>query len=245
MIGVAAAAVVLAGSGVLLSSLGSFGGDDAAEMAEDAGRADATGSAEPESDASEESLQAEAFVTDGPVVVAEDRTIDDDDLDELLGGGELDAVASQRYDDDFGREVAGRFQSDLGARAPRESGVADLDRDDSGGDGEGSDGAEDDAPQEGSTEDGDVAVSGVPELFTRDGAPLEPDATADVARCLEEVLSADPGAIPAYAELATYQDAEALVLGLVTLDPETGAFTRSELWVLDRATCQLLRFVQE
>lgn len=245
MIGVAAAAVVLAGSGVLLTSLGSFGGDDAAETAEDSGAAAVTGSAEPESDPSDESLETEAFVTDGPVVVSEDRTLDDDDLDELLAAGELDVVASQRYDDDLGREVAGQFQSDLGVRAPQESGAADLDRDGSGDDSEGSDAsAEDDAPQEESTDDGDMAVSSVPELLTRDGAPLEPAATADVARCLEEVLSADPGAIPAYAELATYEDAEALVLGLVTLDPETGAFTRSELWVLDRATCQLLRFVQ-
>jgi hypothetical protein len=57
-------------------------------------------------------------------------------------------------------------------------------------------------------------------------------------------VGADPDAIPAYAELATFEDADAIVLGLVTPDPETGAFTRNEVWVLDRATCQLLRFAQ-
>lgn len=250
MISVAAAAVVLVGSGALLTSLGSLSGDDAAEMAEDSGLSDSAGSAEQERDTSDEALESEASVIDGPVLVAEDRTLDDDDLDGLLAGGELDVVASQGYDADLGREVAGRFQSDLGAGAPREGGQADLDRDDraDGEDSAESSGDSDDPAEDGareeSAEDGDVAASRVPELVTRDGAPLEPDAAADVARCLEEVLSAEPDAIPAYTELATYQDAEAIVLGLVTLDPETGTFSRSELWVLDRASCQLLRFVQ-
>jgi hypothetical protein len=253
LIGVAAATVVLAGGGVLVSSLGSLGGDDAAEMADDSAMSDSAGSAESESDASDEALESQALesqalVLDGPVVVAEDRTLDDDDLDELLAGGELEVVASQQYDGDLGRELAGRFQSDLGVRAPQGDAAADQERDDSGdddGDDDGDDGGEGDgAAQEESTEDGDTAVSSVPELFTREGSPLEPAAAEAVARCLEEVLSAEPGAIAAYAELATYQDAEAIVLGLVTLDPETDAFTRSELWVLDRSTCQLLRFVQ-
>lgn len=241
MVGVAAAAVVLVGSGVLLSSLGSFGGDDDAETAEDSGASSLSGTAELESDASDEAVESEAFVADGPVVVADDRTLDDDDLDELLAGGELDVVASQRYDEDLGRDVAARFQSDLGVRAAQEGGPTD--RDEAGDAGDAGVTAEDDAAQE-SAEDGDLDTSSGPELFTRDGAPLAPAAAADVARCLDEVLSAEPEAIPAYAELASYEDAEAIVLGLVTLDPDTGAFTRNELWVLDRATCQLLRFVQ-
>ncbi len=231
MIGLAAAAVVLAGSGALLTSLG---GDDSAEMADDSGAFSTTDEAERDTAATDESADAEAFGAAGPVVVAQERTLDDDDLDELLAGGELEVVAAQRYDEDLGRDVAGRFQAELGVRAPQDAAAdQDLDHDD---------GALEDAPAPESAED-DTAPVG-PELITRDGSPLPAADAADLVRCLDEVLAAGPGAIPAYAELATYQGEEALALGLVTLDPETAAFTRSELWVLDRATCQLLRFAQ-
>ena len=232
MIGLAAAAVVLAGSGVLLTS---FGGGDDAEMADDAEMFSTTDDAGGDTAGTEEAADAEAFDVAGPVVVAEGRTLDDDDLDELLAGGELEVVAAQRYDEDLGRDVAGRFQAELGVHAPQDAAAdQDLDHDD--------DGALEDAPEPESAEDDRAPVA--PELLTRGGAPLPAADAADLTRCLDEVLAAEPGAIPAYAELATYQGEEALALGLVTLDPETAAFTRSELWVLDRATCQLLRFAQ-
>jgi hypothetical protein len=229
MVGVAAAAVVLVGSGVLLTS---FGGDDDAETADDTGMFTTTDSAD---DADEEAADADEVVAGGPIVVAEDRTLDADDLDDLLAGGELEQVAAQGYDAGLGQQVAGRFQAELGVREPAvEARPDDLDAADE-------DRALQEAPAEESAEDGSVAL---PELFTRDGASLSPAEAADLARCLEEVVGADPDAIPAYAELATFEDADAIVLGLVTPDPETGAFTRNEVWVLDRATCQLLRFAQ-
>jgi hypothetical protein len=238
MIGVAAAAVVLVGSGVLFTS---FGGDDTADESAMFETMDADDGATDESDAAAEG----AFVTDGPVVVADGRTLDDDAIDELLTSGELDLVASQGYDESLGRDVAERFQSDLGARSTPDGGSADLETDE-----EIADTPEtEDAPDEGSADDRDQDVPAGEvftgrELVTRDGTSLPATDAADVTRCLDEVLGGDPDAIPAYVELAGYQDTEVVVLGLVTLDPETDTFARNEVWVLDRATCQLLRFSQ-
>jgi hypothetical protein len=36
-----------------------------------------------------------------------------------------------------------------------------------------------------------------------------------------------------------------VVVGLVTYDPTTDAYTRPEVWILSREDCQLLRFSQE
>jgi hypothetical protein len=186
-----------------------------------------------------------ALVTDGPVVVADGRTLDDDTIDELLTGGELDLVAAQGYDESLGRDVAERFQSDLGARSTQDDAAADPEMDEATEDTP----ETEDAPDEESAEDRDQEVPAEEaftgrELVTRDGTSLSATDATDVARCLDEVLGGDPDAIPAYVELAGYQDTEVVVLGLVTLDPETDTFARNEVWVLDRATCQLLRFSQ-
>jgi hypothetical protein len=75
----------------------------------------------------------------------------------------------------------------------------------------------------------------------------EPSAADDdpVARCVAEVTRDAPSAIPAYVELATYDGLEVVVVGLVTVDPASGTYSRAEAWVLDRSTCQTLRFSQE
>jgi hypothetical protein len=85
----------------------------------------------------------------------------------------------------------------------------------------------------------------LPEVRTREGEPLDDDATQDLARCLGEVLAGGPGAIPVYAELATFDGEDAVVLGLLTTEPASGAFTRREVWALSRDDCQVLRFSQD
>jgi hypothetical protein len=240
LIGVAAAAVVVVGTGALLGTFGDDDrGDDASSMIEtmDADDADDAGD-----DAASEDL---TLALDGPIVVAEGRSLDNGDLDDLLAGGELGSVRSQGFDDTLGRGVAERFQAELGARSLRSGAAAEqeLDRDEAG-----------DVPQEESapTDDSEMADdadtdadgTGGAELVTRDGVPVPGEAAADIARCLDEVLGADGDAIPAYTELATYEDDEVVVFGMITVDPDTGTFSRNEVWVLERTTCDVLRFSQ-
>jgi hypothetical protein len=238
LIGVAAAAVVVVGTGALLGTFGDDDRGDASSMIE-------TMDADDAGDAAGDDMASEdlTLALDGPIVVAEGRSLDNGDLDDLLAGGELGSVRSQGLDDTVGRGVAERFQAELGAQPLRSGAVAEQesDRDEAG-----------DVPQEESAptddtemaDDADADETGGAELVTRDGAPVPGEAAADIARCLDEVLGADGDAIPAYTELATYEDDEVIVFGMITVDPDTGTFSRNEVWVLERTTCDVLRFSQ-
>ncbi len=159
----------------------------------------------------------------GPVIVDDDRELDDAVITEVLAGADLDAIATRGFDTQPGSELAQRFQAELGASTPPAPDEAP-------------EAAPEDAPDE-PDDDGRA-------LTTRDGEQLAPQTAGEVARCLEELLEPGVAAIPAYVELGQADGVEALLFGLVTVDPETAAFTRTEAWVVERATCQPLRFEQ-
>lgn len=229
VLGGVAASLVLLATGIAVVTLGGGGGDDADEdlavtsTMDDAGRPEAT-----------------APDLGGPLVVDEGRTIADADADVLLAGPALEDVTGRHLGPPEGAAVAEQWAAQLGAAAddalellPSEEGAAEEEAEEEADEAVDA-GAEDGEVADDATADGPVAAT----------APVD-DRTA-VARCLAELLGGDvtDPPIPAYVELVTYQERPALVYGLVTVDPSTGAYTRSEVWILDRADCQVLRFAQ-
>ncbi len=214
--GVAAGLVLLAGGLVGLGQLGL--GSDEVDTAE---RADALLSAD---DAAElEALPAgPELEARAPIVVDDGRAISSADLAALLASPELAAVAAQALPREDGAAVAARFQQLLlGAVAPAtpESMADDV-------------------------EDDEVAPSAGPEVVTRDGRVLGPADVADLQACLTALLEGDEQAIPIRIELLELDGVPAVSVGLVTPDPRSGAYTRVEVWTLERASCQVLRFDQ-
>lgn len=205
--------------------------------------------------------EEDAAGTTGPAVVASDRTVDDDDLDALLDADELARLADQRLDTASGGDLARDYQRQLGlppsGAADDEAAVGEDSSDDSEEaseadepesepDAEAADEEEAQEEAERPASDGESTLTPqqVPEIITRDGQPLEDAVAQDLARCLDEVLAAQPDAIPVYAELVTFEGQDAVAFGLLTEQADTGAFTRREVWALDLASCRTLRFSQ-
>ncbi len=161
----------------------------------------------------------DAAVADGPMgptVVLDGRSLTADEVDDLLEHPAMVMIADQRLSGPDAEAAGQRFQQLLGASVGPPS----------DGDAAGED-----------QEDGTGTAT---ESMPRPDEPAEA-----IARCLDELLAADAGAIPTYAELATVDGAPVVLLGLVTRDPATSAHTRAEIWTLDRETCQVLRFAQD
>ncbi len=214
--GVAAGLVLLAGGLVGLGQL-DLGADDART----AESVDAMMSAD---DA--ELAPAEPPGADGealaPVVIDDGRSTSTAELEALLASPELEALADQALSAGDGEVVAARFQQLLlGGVPPMTSGsVADAEED----------------------EEADRSVE--PTIVTRDGRTLDSDDAGDLRRCLATLLKDGEQAIPTRVELLEFDGTPAVSVGLVTPDPQSGAFTRIEVWTLEQATCQVLRFDQ-
>jgi hypothetical protein len=222
---VAAIAVVGVGIGVL------GGGDDTDDVA---GDMEMTLDADDADGSEEAGMMAAPGPGEGPTVIAQGRDLDDDLADELLASIELQAVTDLALDADQGLSLGAGWRDALASFSTADADTDAVDTDE-------------DAPRMETDEDvatfdrtfaDDVAVR----LFADTPPSGEDLAAAD--RCLAEVLAAGPEAIPVYLELATYQGEESVVVGLVTFDPATEAYTRPEVWVLAREDCQVRRFSQ-
>jgi anti-sigma factor RsiW len=236
--GVAAGLVLLAGGVIGLGQTGLLsGGDD--QLAADSVESDMS-TEEAFGSAPEEALDG-AGVPDAPVVIDEGLTTTADELDELLNNPDLQALAGRELSAEEGEVLALQLQQGLlgesaggvGAEAEAEDAATEESADEGSGDdagGLGSDTAE------------RAPVDAV--IITRDGQPLPSEDAAAVRRCLGALLEAGEQAVPVTIELLQVDGVPAIAYGLVTLDPQTGAFTRTELWTLDRADCQVLRFTQ-
>lgn len=90
---------------------------------------------------------------------------------------------------------------------------------------------------------GELAAQVQQRVFGADGATSAalPD---ELRRCLGELLDPGEQAIPVAIELVTLDGGDAAVFGLLTLDPDSGAFSRIEAWTLSLESCQVLRFDQ-
>lgn len=218
--GAAAVLVAVVAVGVSLSGVG--GGNDSADEA-------AMGTLETEAadgGAAFDTGEAMRAPADAPVVVDEGAVYDAESVQALAGDDVLVTAAGRSLTDEAATETAERYRAALRATAS---------------DG---DAAEEEAPAEGD----DTAAGGTTQM-----APPPPELRGDVDEadldavrsCLEGLLPTGGEAIPAYAEVATFDGEDAIVYGVLTRDPETDAFTRVELWVVARDDCEVLFYAQQ
>jgi hypothetical protein len=220
LVGVAAAAAVLVGGGLVVGTLQQGGGDEAS-VAMDA--MESLDGADEDTERST-TLEAAPATTDGPTIVVSDRDLSADDADAVLGSAELAAVIDRQLDATSGIQLAASWRAAL---APGTAMTAD-----------------EPAPESDDAAGADAA----PEVAAADRQVLGTELTAGdeqaISRCLDELLAGGPDAIPVYVEVASFEGAPVLVVGLVTIDPATGDYRRPEAWVLARSDCQVLRFSQ-
>jgi hypothetical protein len=230
--GAAAALIVVAGVGIVAGGLGGLdGADDGLALDEPVSSLDAERGPVPEVGA-DMTLGLDA----GPVIVAEDRAIEDEDVAGLLAvsgplllaDAQLDPETAARLRPGY-LDVLGVGETEAPAEAPDGADATD--------DADGAVAAErsDDAPQ---------TFEAPAETALRTRGEVEPDDRRAVTRCLDVLMADSPTAIPVYAELAVRDDEPVVVLGLVDEDPSTGTFSRREIWVLSRADCQVRFFSQ-
>ena len=213
----AGAAAVLVAVVVVGTSLPMGGSDDAGDGAETTAL---------QGEAAEESAgdagSARVTAADGPVVVSEGRSYDADDVQALVGSGELGMLAERALGEGEATELAERYRSAF----------------------EGSAGADTLAEDGDANEPAADEQSSPTSLRIEGSEEVHPEDLAAIAGCLDAILSESGPLIPVSAELARFDGTEAIVLGMVGHDPATGAFTRSELWVVARDTCEVLFFAQ-
>lgn len=220
-LGAAAAAIaIIASIGV---GVGLTGGGDDAGLEATAGGGDAG-----------ITMESAPAAADEPVVVAMDGSYTADELATVADQPSVTALAGQGLDElaaaDLAAEYAARFGAvDASVSADAATGLTDEDT------GAGDAGAEAATEQERA----DTTAPSVQVL-----GEASPEELAAVQSCLPQLL-ADAGiVIPVYAELATFEGEPAIVYGLVSRDPDTGRFTRVEVWAVGRDDCQVRRFVQ-
>jgi hypothetical protein len=207
VMGAAAAVVLLGVAGVALQGLS---GDDTADVA-----MDDTGETE--------SAELHATGQDGPTVLATDRDVDAEELDELVREDGLAQLRDQGLGLEDGSRVAGDYTTQLQAGVAADRGVT------------GGLSSTEDAP--------------APESDAADDAeaPAEDGEAVDevTARCLDVLLdgAGDPAPIPAYVELLRFEGQPAIAYALLTPGGGT-AYDRVEIWVVDRGDCQVLQLRQ-
>lgn len=218
----AGAAAVLVAVVAIGTSL-PLGGADSADEGADGGLESTAMQAERADDTAGDAGAASTEMADGPVVVSSGRSYDADDVQALVGSGELGVVAERSLTESEATELAERYRSAFGAASRPD--VA----------------AQDGRPEP--DEESADRTSGAP-LRIEGSEEVGPDDLGAIDTCLDAILSESGPLIPVSAELARFDDTEAIVFGMVGHDPGTDAFTRSELWVVARASCEVLFFTQ-
>jgi hypothetical protein len=227
--GAAAALVVLAGAGVMVS--GVLGGGDDAGTFETQSLDTADDGEMPSDDAGDSA--AGSIAVDGPLLLASDRDLDEDAVRALLDDPDAFGLADRDLDAAAADQLSGPYAQALGAQSGSEAPTAESDAMDAP---ESEDAAED------SADEGADADAGAAEL--RMGPDISRADREQVGACLTELIGTEPGIVPVYAELASFEGSPAILFGLVTESPETGQFTRREVWVVDRSTCEVRLLVQ-
>lgn len=240
--GAAAAVALLGGIGYGVLQSGWGGGDEAGD--DGAGQA-ALDTAEGEgADEAAGGDEETAAAASGPLVLSTGRTYDEAALTALAGESILDAGAGADLADDPAGVVARRYAERLGVT-----------------------GYSAEAAEQGAGPATETAVP-TPPSTGRAGPPardealqapgVSDDELGDVRRCVSTVLAQgagdtaattdapvedpDDAAIPTYAELARFDGEPVVVVGLLTRAP--AGDPRGEVWVLDRAGCQVRYFTQ-
>lgn len=214
----AAAVLVLVVGGIVIG--GGLGGQDAGDFDV---ATDGEAGAQEESASTLQAPEGEMEEADtalGPVLVADGVAYDEATLTDLPGAPRFDGIVAERLASGSVDELATAYQRSLtGESATGDDGA------------ESGDGAEASGPVD-------------PPLQVVGSEPVTDADLAEVARCLETVLAGSETLIPVYAELATFESEPVIVFGLASVDPDTGAHTRIEIWAVSRADCEV-RFLSQ
>lgn len=231
----AAALVLVVGGGVVLT--GGMGGEDSDEAATLGDMAEDTLQEEAEEGAGDGGAQADtaesAPAPVGPRVVDADRTLDDQSLAELAADPMvLDALGGRAIGDPT--TTAEAYAEALGALP------GEYDAPDAGPQDDGDDAGHDTAGAERGASS--VETDGL--TVISEGRLGEED-LADVARCLP-ILQDEAVApvVPLYAELGTDADDTPVIAYAALAPDDQGDYRRVEVWLVERDSCSLLRFVQ-
>jgi hypothetical protein len=223
--GVAAAVAAVA---IVLPNLTGTGGDDAAEVTTAAGP-------ETETFDADDAADGEAGLPAGPTVLGGDRELDAEDADALLDGAELTALAAAGLAPDeattLGQDWATRLGAPIAAAESAPAPDADVAEDEA---------AEEQAPADDSDAAGEAGRA-TGEVIV--GPDVDDAALDDVGRCLGALLVTGDVVVPVTAELVVFDDEPAVAFGLVGRDGD-GEVQRREVWVLDRASCEVRYFGQ-
>jgi anti-sigma-K factor RskA len=211
--GAAAAVALLAIVGIGVSQL--VTGDDHAEVALDAEEAP-------------ESFEADGAPEDGPVLLASDRDLGDEELEALFDDPRLAGLADRGLAPDEGARLAEAFRAHFADdETMRMSATASAD-----------------TPRAETMDDADVEADRETDVddAAAPAADLDADARADMRRCLATLLEEGDDMVPAYAEAATFQGEEVILFGLIAPGADGQRYERIELWVLERDDCQVRTF---
>ncbi|MFU8839538.1 MAG: anti-sigma factor family protein [Nitriliruptoraceae bacterium] len=214
--GLAVLAVGVLGVERLLPQRG--GDDSAASLALDAMDEAADDGEETAGSAPEAAPDARSLLPELPVVLADERQVTTEDLDLALAAAPLQQITAAALGDVEATALAEAAQARLGVGATSDADVA-------------------------ASQDTEREVQ-APALTTADGREIPPPDLEVIQRCVAELLEAGTAAIPVLIELLEVDRVPALQIGLATLDPDAGTYTRAEVWTLERASCQVLRFAQ-
>ncbi len=248
--GAAAALVVLAGAGVVLTNV--LGGDD---RTDDAFQTQSLDAIEEEAFDEDAEMTDDAELADGPLLLAGDRSIDDEDIQALLEDQDAFGITARDLDAAGARDLAAPFAEALGAGPADTAGGQDTEADEAEPGADDGDAAiaedapdatapDDEADDDQATEE-EAPSSGRAAAHLRLGPDVSAADRAQVSACLQLLLSDTPDVIPTYAELVVFEGEDAIVFGLISEDPGTGRFTRREAWVVDRDSCEVRLFTQQ
>ncbi len=264
VVGLGSVAAAIAAVAVIVPALGGMGGADESGVAADAPAEDvATLSTEGSADdAGAETEAGGAAVDDGlpapvgPTLLDSGRTLDLDAAEQLLAAGELDAVIDQGLLTDDAVALATTWLAAYGAEASLLQGVSPATGDGTADTEAADTEPADDTGEAASTEDAadepmqDRAQAPSPDVSVEFGSAdlqlfgdIDDDARDDVARCLTTLSTTRGLFVPVLAELVTFEGEPAVAVAVVRQGVD-GTLSQRELWVVDRASCEVVEELQ-
>lgn len=256
VLGLGSAAAVIAAVALVGPSLGGrSGGDEASDVT-----AMSTEDAAPEADRDDAEGADDGALPIGPTVVGSERSLDSEGVTELLAAGELDGVVARQLSVDDARGLGQAWVAALGADVDRLGSFDDTtalsdapasaetaDRAEPADDGEEAAGDEATEEQDADASTGGRAVTPLQEY----GGPADVQLLGDVGdedldavgRCLTTLTTPVDVLVPAFVELVSFEGEPAIAFALVGAAPD-GTMTRREVWVLERADCEV-RFLRQ
>jgi hypothetical protein len=255
-LGLGGAAAAIAAVALIGPVLGGItGGDEAADL--DAMSAEEAAPEAAFDDAQTDDAAGGSPLPVGPTLIGSDRALDSEGVAELLVAGELDGVIARELTVDDARGLGQAWVLALGGEPLGLGLSSDMTAtargaEDEAGDGEAGDGevatTEQDAPAADAEAAADARAAtplqehGGPADLQLLGEVTDEDLAA-VGRCLTTLTTPGDVLVPAFVELVVFEGEPAIAYAMVGAAPD-GTMTRREVWVLERADCEV-RFLRQ